>query len=348
MLKSLNIQNFQSHKNTALKFDPGVNIFVGQSDSGKSSVFRVLKWGATNRPSGDAFRSWWGGETDVKIETENSKTVERRKGKGINEYIVEGHTFKALGTEVPDQVHDALNLTSVNWQGQHDAPFLLSESAGEVSRRLNEVADLSKIDEALSGVNRKMRENSAAFSVAAQQEREKQLALMEYEDVDTWANVTALLIEEESKAKELAATSAHGLDMLSEKLEAEQALVECKDVRGLSKLLQEIENKAQRARELKGESERLDQGLFNQAQFDASREMLNKRLKGVDGLILALQKKAVELKELNKSFDRLADIYEQLVENQNLLINKKLYLKEASNVFNEAFPSVCPLCGKEQ
>jgi len=56
MIKYLQIQNFQSHKDSLLEFDPGVNVIVGSSDSGKTAVIRALRWLVWNRPSGDAFR----------------------------------------------------------------------------------------------------------------------------------------------------------------------------------------------------------------------------------------------------------------------------------------------------
>jgi len=44
MINSLTIQNFQSHKNTTLEFDNGINIIIGQSDSGKTAIIRALNW----------------------------------------------------------------------------------------------------------------------------------------------------------------------------------------------------------------------------------------------------------------------------------------------------------------
>ena len=67
MIKKIQIQNFQSHKETTLKLDPGVNIIVGTTDSGKTSILRALRWVIWNRPSGDDFRSWWGGNTSVEV-----------------------------------------------------------------------------------------------------------------------------------------------------------------------------------------------------------------------------------------------------------------------------------------
>jgi len=71
MIKQLTIKNFQSHKKTKLEFSDGVNIIIGQSDSGKTAIIRALNWVVNNKPSGDSFRSHWGGDTNVEITMED-------------------------------------------------------------------------------------------------------------------------------------------------------------------------------------------------------------------------------------------------------------------------------------
>jgi len=41
MIESAQIKNFQSHRNTELTFDPGVNVIIGSSDSGKTVTFTI-------------------------------------------------------------------------------------------------------------------------------------------------------------------------------------------------------------------------------------------------------------------------------------------------------------------
>ena len=54
-IKKVNLVNFQSHKDTTIEFDKGLNIIVGASDSGKTSILRGIKWALYNDPSGDYF-----------------------------------------------------------------------------------------------------------------------------------------------------------------------------------------------------------------------------------------------------------------------------------------------------
>lgn len=162
MITELHIQNFQSHKDSHLTFDPGVNIIIGPSDAGKTAIIRALRWAIWNRPQGDSMRSNWGGETEVSISfTEPNLEVEpeviRHKGK-TDEYIMNGMSFKALRGEVPKEVQQVINISEVNLQRQLDSPFLLSNTAGEVALHFNKVANLDKIDTATQKINSWIRE----------------------------------------------------------------------------------------------------------------------------------------------------------------------------------------------
>lgn len=153
-MKRIELKNFQCHKDLELILEPGVNVMVGPSDTGKSSVYRALYWMAFNRPSGDSFLRHGAKEVSVTVESEEHSVV-RKKSKTVNEYEVDGQVQKAIGTDVPGPVNQVLNLQPINFQGQHDAPFLLSETAGEVGRMLNRMVDLEEIDRTLAGLNRR-------------------------------------------------------------------------------------------------------------------------------------------------------------------------------------------------
>lgn len=157
MIHSLLIKNYQSHKLTRLKFDKGVNVFIGTSDAGKSSIVRALDLVFNNNPSGDGYRSDWGGETKVRVRTEDH-VVKRVKDKTVNSYFSKeiGQEkfveYKSFGQTVPEDVKAILNSSSLNFQEQHDPSFMLTMSSGEVARYLNKIIHLDVIDRATLSV----------------------------------------------------------------------------------------------------------------------------------------------------------------------------------------------------
>ncbi|KKL65606.1 hypothetical protein LCGC14_2153280, partial [marine sediment metagenome] len=147
-LTSIHLENFQSHEETFLELSPGVNVIIGPSDSGKTSIVRALRWLTWNRPGGEAFRSSWGGDTSVTVCLDKTM-VRRERKKNHNMYYIDDHVYEAFGSEVPSDVVKLLNLDSVNLQQQLDRPFLLDTPPGQVAHYLNEVAHLDVIDRAL-------------------------------------------------------------------------------------------------------------------------------------------------------------------------------------------------------
>ncbi len=159
MITKIEIKNFQSHKNTVLEFDKGVNVICGESDNGKSAVIRAIRWVVENQPQGtEKINSNWNEDfkepLSVKLYTEKGY-VERIRDKKRNGYNIckngeEEIVFDAIGKGVPKEVIDFLNVSDVNFQFQLDPPYLLTKSAGEASKYLNEIVHLDSIDKIMS------------------------------------------------------------------------------------------------------------------------------------------------------------------------------------------------------
>ena len=153
MLQKIEIRNFQSHKATNMALGDRVNTIQGNSDCGKSAVMRALNWLIFN-PAGDYFVSDWAKSPTGKVIKEpcevtvhvDGHVITRRRDKDFNGYILDGQTFEATRNSVPQQVAAILGLGEVNIQRQLDPPFLLSMSAGDVSRYINSLVNLTRID----------------------------------------------------------------------------------------------------------------------------------------------------------------------------------------------------------
>jgi len=172
MIKNLTIENFQSHKHTSLDFHPGVNVILGLSDVGKSSILRALNWVAFNNPSGDFFRSdFTKKDTKVSVTFDSEDTVVRRRGKD-NCYLVNDQKFKALGTKVPEEVSDLFNMDDVNMQPQWQSYFMLDQSSGQVARSLNAISGLEDMDLSMKAINSKIKDSNTEVSNLAEDIKE--------------------------------------------------------------------------------------------------------------------------------------------------------------------------------
>ena len=64
-IKSIEINNFRTHRNTKLEFAKGINALIGLPDSGKTNIIRFINWVLKNRPLGFKFHSDF--TEDIKI-----------------------------------------------------------------------------------------------------------------------------------------------------------------------------------------------------------------------------------------------------------------------------------------
>ncbi len=144
MLESLHLQNFQIHSDFTIEFDPLVTTIVGPTDSGKSSIVRALQWICTNYPQGDEFIKE---ETEMAIGTLriDGHEIIRERGKQ-NLYKLDGKVYKSFGTEVPADIANLVNVSSINFQDQIIMPFWFCLPPAQIGRELNQIVNLDAID----------------------------------------------------------------------------------------------------------------------------------------------------------------------------------------------------------
>lgn len=151
MLESLDIRNFQKHRELHLEFDPEITVLSGRTNSGKSAILRCLHWLAFNRPSGDGFITHGQEQVQASLILDGGRSVVREKRKSKNVYLLDGKELAALGQgKVPEEVADLLNVDETNVQSQFAQVFWFSLTSGEVARELNKIVNLQLIDRVLS------------------------------------------------------------------------------------------------------------------------------------------------------------------------------------------------------
>ena len=289
MLQKVTGQNFQGLKDVELSFSPGVNVIIGKSDTGKSAIFRLIEWVRTNRPLGDAFRSEWGGTTKGKIWTTDNRTIERVKGDKENSYqINDNQKMKAFGQNPPDEVFQALMLDEINVQSQDDPPFLLSNSAGEVARVLNQAASLQEIDTVTSnltkGYRKALREIESTTDILFEQKKE----LKQYDNLPTLEEAI-IELEHLANHRKVLVQQRNTLHNLSQDIIRVRGRLEnIVDVRPISGLLGEIGK-------LNGERNKLSTEFHQLDSLKRSLDQARESIKLVDGEIETSQMEYLEL-----------------------------------------------------
>ena len=155
MLKHLSIQNFQSHKDTDIDFDPKLTVLVGSSNSGKTAIIRAIRWVLTNRPRGGSFIRNGADSTVVHLDD-----VTREKGRkgGDGRYMIGGEELTALGGEVPQQVKDLFAMTDTNIADQLSQHYLVLDAPGQIARTVNEAVHLEQAEQAVKSADSETRQ----------------------------------------------------------------------------------------------------------------------------------------------------------------------------------------------
>jgi exonuclease SbcC len=163
MLKSVEIKNFRSHRNTIINFHSGFNVITGSSDNGKSAIIWAFIWAMFNRPSGDSIKSWAASTDDpveVAMEFDTDWFIKKREGtKNIYECSDnDGNLihYEALRGSVPEVIQQIVNITDYNIQTQAKPYFMLQDSPGDRAKKLNELVGLDIIDSVSKILNGKI------------------------------------------------------------------------------------------------------------------------------------------------------------------------------------------------
>ncbi|MCH5586421.1 AAA family ATPase [Shimazuella sp. AN120528] len=213
--KKLIIKNFQSHVHTELDFHPGLNVFVGPSDSGKSAILRALRWVLFNSPRGTEYIRIGANLCEVALHLDDGTIIRRiRNQNSINRYQLEKigeepQIFEGFGSEVPLEIANAhqfrpleLDQKDIFLQvgNQLDGPFLLSESSGVKAKTIGLVSGAHLIDRALKKLNSDRIQLASKNKYLLEQRKNVEQKLQPFENLDI---LESALLQAEKRASDI-------------------------------------------------------------------------------------------------------------------------------------------------
>lgn len=172
-IKTVEIHNFQSHKDTKMDFDNNLNIIIGESNNGKTSIIRAIMWVIDDYPSGNAFITTGEKDCSVKITFSNGCFIERGRTLTASGYYRIGYydennnfvnrEFSGFHNEIPVEIANIhqmplVNITKdlsthLNVISQLDKPFLLTESPLVKASAIGRITGTHIIDHAIKTIN---------------------------------------------------------------------------------------------------------------------------------------------------------------------------------------------------
>ncbi|GIM47164.1 hypothetical protein DNHGIG_27130 [Collibacillus ludicampi] len=217
-IKKIIIENFQSHEYSELEFDNGLNVIIGASDQGKSSVIRALRWVLYNEPRGADFIRVGANHVRVTIYMNDGFIVTRERTPSKNRYIVtspdgDEQIYEGFGNSVPQEVITAHGVEKIMLDEgeekmlhlgmQLDGPFLLSESGAVKAKAIGRLNGVHIIDAAHRDTSRDLARLQQDEKTYREQLHALQEELEQFQDLAYLENILFLVEEKQNRVQQL-------------------------------------------------------------------------------------------------------------------------------------------------
>jgi DNA repair ATPase RecN len=349
MIKSVNISGFQSHRKTHINLTKGLNCITGNSDTGKSAILRSLIWTITNKSSDKSFRTKGMSKSDIEICFSDGNEVSRVQDTSNCYYLVNPKTktdleFKAFKNLIPEDVALAINMDDLNISSQFDQPFLLSDSPGEVARKLNQVSGLSDIDTAIGNIRKQVLANSREISntesilsdLQVQKDSFAYLSQME-KDVTTYEE----LMEKNSQVirtiSDLDSLTTRSKEIQDEIASLDSFLNVETSYNAIASMSLELQSVLETIRQL-------EMTVSSIIESEGDIQELNHFITAEKGMNEVFDI-AIEQKTLDIEFLKLSNLVNAIMNGELKAAGLKLKLERNEIEFKTLMPNQCPLCG---
>lgn len=183
MIEQLKATNLQKHENITLNFIDGVNVITGPTDSGKTAIFRGLKWVLMNE--GDSSKLVKHGTQKCTVSvTIDGNTVERSYSASSNTYKLNDNLYKSFRTSVPADIAALVNMDAISIQDRRDLPFMVYYKGSETAEQFSTMLDLNEIQTVTSNTNRYVKQVAEKVDDAKSKIAKAQEELDFYSDID--------------------------------------------------------------------------------------------------------------------------------------------------------------------
>lgn len=344
------VKDFNCIRDAEFVFNPGLTILQGESNGGKSSIFRAIEntifnqAGTGNVQHGKQFYM-------VGIENDGHKVV-FKKGKAGGVYKVDDVEYSKVGVGQLEQVAEALGIREtvlagekirLNFWSQMGYPFLLDRSPGQLYKFIVDSSESESLSSVLKDIAKDIKDteasikaNDSKLDLLQSQQRDIDAKLQSAEQVEEVCN-EIIKLDSEHNALQGLITMAGGYSQAFQslcelrmrlsnivQLDTQQLDAAYEDYK-IIQYIQEFQTKAKLLQDDK-------QVLIS----------LNDNIDALSGL------DSIDLSELNNIKSTIQDF--QFVKGE--LNSERVHLSELNNqigIINQELSEfkVCPLCGKE-
>lgn len=170
-IKKLILNNFQQWKNGNILFTKGLNILVGDTECGKSTLFRAISSIITGKMQEDYVRKGSKG-CEVELEFSNGNKFKRIRNKKENIAQVNDLVYERVGKEIPSEYFKILGNTNITFgdkkislclYSQFDSHFFITLSDYEKSKLIGTICGIDIVDKLIDNINSDIRDTKTTI-----------------------------------------------------------------------------------------------------------------------------------------------------------------------------------------
>lgn len=176
-INKLILSNFQQWKTGNIEFKPGLNILIGDTESGKSTLFRAIYSILTGKMPEDYIRKGTKG-CEVKIKFSDDTYFRRIRNKKDNIADANGLIFERVGKDIPFEYFKRLGPTSIKFgtkelslcsYSQFESHFFITLSDYDKSKLIGTICGIDIVDKLMDFINKDIRSNNSNIKFLEEQ-----------------------------------------------------------------------------------------------------------------------------------------------------------------------------------
>lgn len=346
MLTRIRIVNIQKHKDLDLALDK-INVIVGATDSGKTSVLRALTWALTNDESGENLINNDGAkECCVEVDTEVG-TIKRAWSKSKNTYKLNDKEFTTFRTGVPDPIRAVVHIDDINIQRRRDMPYMVYATASDCANQFSDMMDLSEIDSVIANSNKSVKYHAEKLNAVRQAKDKITEELSALQQLDSAYAAYTALSELENKVKDCESQLNTLKNLQKRRSDAGCAFTSTIDPSEADMALQLITAQSEGWAKTYTQRATLTT-LYDNYISEGAGVQLYSRAEDAAKEVERLETLAQTVRNIEMNLAHYRHIDDKRMKAEEEAISSSHALYQAESMFKAEFPDVCPLCGKER
>lgn len=326
-IERVRLENFQSHVDTTLELSDGLNVIVGQSDSGKTAIIRAIRWALFNQPRGTDFIHVGANFVRVTVTFSTGVTIIRERTSSKNRYLIqekgkEDMVLEGFGIHVPKEVLDAHGIKplridqdtelNLHLSGQLEGPFLLEQTSSVRAKTIGRMSGAHILDMAIRDTTRDTTKLTQYIRAHTEDVERLEASLQPYQflegakvELDNALKQLANLAEKQKKRVRIMKIATSLKALHEQEQEVHKTIARLQDIEqwqiGYERLIQRIERQkrlvqlSKYRQEMEGSLVHCHEWLMKTAEIDSAKTKAELLMKAI-----SKQTQLIRLKKRNE------------------------------------------------